>query len=114
MVKCLACLCRKGGRKPVPFATVVTDLTTCHNTWFHPLVDRCFVPTEYCKRSALKNGLSEEQITVHGLPIRPAFSTKIASKHSLRKKLGLDRHLPTVLLVGESPRATAECMHVQC
>ncbi|BDA40481.1 probable monogalactosyldiacylglycerol synthase, chloroplas [Coccomyxa sp. Obi] len=91
---------RKGGRKPVPFATVVTDLTTCHNTWFHPLVDRCFVPTEYCKRSALKNGLKEEQITVHGLPIRPAFSAKIASKHSLRKRLGLDRHLPTVLLVG--------------
>lgn len=92
--------CRKGGRNPVPFATVVTDLTTCHNTWFHPKVDRCFVPTNYCKRSALKNGLKEEQITVHGLPIRPAFSGKIASKHTLRKRLGLDRHLPTVLLVG--------------
>ena len=45
----------------MPFATVVTDLTTCHNTWFHPLVDRCFVPTLYCKRSAMKNGLKEEQ-----------------------------------------------------
>ena len=54
--------CRRGKRKPVPFATVVTDLTTCHNTWFHPLVDRCFVPTLYCKRSAMKNGLKEEQV----------------------------------------------------
>ena len=45
----------------MPFATVVTDLTTCHNTWFHPLVDRCFVPTLYCKRSAMRNGLKEEQ-----------------------------------------------------
>ncbi len=103
----------------MPFATVVTDLTTCHNTWFHPLVDCCFVPTEYCKRSALKNGLKEEQITVHGLPIRPAFSAKIASKHSLRKKLGLDRNLPAILLVGElpranaqSPRANAQCVYV--
>jgi hypothetical protein len=79
---------------------VVTDLTTCHNTWFHPLVDRCFVPTEYCRRSALKNGLKDRQVTVHGLPIRPAFSARIASKRVLRKRLGLDRHLPTVLLVG--------------
>ncbi|CAL5225228.1 g8016 [Coccomyxa viridis] len=91
---------RRGKRKPVPFATVVTDLTTCHNTWFHPLVDRCFVPTLYCKRSAMKNGLKEEQITVHGLPIRPAFSRNLASKQQLRKRLGLDQKLPIVLLVG--------------
>ena len=58
---CIHAACRRGKRKPVPFATVVTDLTTCHNTWFHPLVDRCFVPTLYCKRSAMKNGLKEEQ-----------------------------------------------------
>lgn len=61
VVKCIHAACRRGKRKPVPFATVVTDLTTCHNTWFHPLVDRCFVPTLYCKRSAMKNGLKEEQ-----------------------------------------------------
>lgn len=91
---------RRGKRKPVPFATVVTDLTTCHNTWFHPLVDRCFVPTLYCKRSAMRNGLKEEQITVHGLPIRPAFSQKLAPKHQLRRSLGLERDLPIVLLVG--------------
>ena len=66
-------VCRRGERKPVPFATVVTDLTTCHNTWFHPLVDRCFVPTQYCKRSAMKNGLKEEQARPHGLSSNSAL-----------------------------------------
>jgi hypothetical protein len=32
---------RNGMQPPTNFATVVTDLTTCHNTWFHPGVDRC-------------------------------------------------------------------------
>lgn len=34
---------------PVPLATVVTDFTTCHNTWFYKKVNKCFVPTEFCK-----------------------------------------------------------------
>ena len=38
---------------------------------------------------------------VHGLPIRPVFNTRLGPKYKLRKKLGLDRHLPAVLLVGE-------------
>ena len=40
------------GEAPAPFATVVTDLTTCHNTWFDPAVDACFVPTEECAARA--------------------------------------------------------------
>lgn len=39
------------------FATVVTDLTTCHNTWFYKNVDRCYVATEETKRQALSLGL---------------------------------------------------------
>lgn len=31
---------KAGMQPPTNFATVVTDLTTCHNTWFHPGVDR--------------------------------------------------------------------------
>lgn len=57
---------RSGLLQPVNFATVVTDFTTCHNTWFHPDVTKCFVPTEFCKSLALKNGLKESQIIMHG------------------------------------------------
>lgn len=37
---------------------------------------------------------------MHGLPIRPAFAETRAPQRVLRKRLGMDRHLPAVLLVG--------------
>jgi hypothetical protein len=40
---------RLGRVAPVPLATVVTDFTTCHNTWFYEKVNKCFVPTEFCR-----------------------------------------------------------------
>lgn len=92
--------CRAGLQRDIKFATVVTDLTTCHNTWFHKDVDRCFVATEEAKGRALKMGIGQHKVTVHGLPIRPSFSQKLASKHKLRQQLGLDLQKPAVLLVG--------------
>ena len=46
--------------------------------------------------------LQDHQITVHGLPIRPAFSQKLPAKRKLRRQLGMDLDKPAVLLVGES------------
>eukprot|EP00891_Asterochloris_glomerata_P005998 jgi/Astpho2/5998/fgenesh1_pm.00084_%23_5_t len=91
---------RAGVQKPTKFATVVTDLTTCHNTWFHPRVDQCFVATQEARRRAMRMGLKDHQITVHGLPIRPAFSQKLPAKRKLRRQLGMDLDKPAVLLVG--------------
>lgn len=78
---------RLGRARRTPFATVVTDFTTCHNTWFFKGVDKCFVPTEFCKQLGRRMGLSEEQLVLYGLPIRPIFSKKLPSKDTLRKKL---------------------------
>ena len=86
--------------QPPPFATVVTDLTTCHNTWFDPRVDACFVPTEECAERARRLGVPRERIVVHGLPIRPGFARPQPSKKFLRRKLGMDPEMPAVLLVG--------------
>eukprot|EP00240_Pyramimonas_obovata_P005578 CAMPEP_0118934208 /NCGR_PEP_ID=MMETSP1169-20130426/13697_1 /TAXON_ID=36882 /ORGANISM="Pyramimonas obovata, Strain CCMP722" /LENGTH=341 /DNA_ID=CAMNT_0006877085 /DNA_START=146 /DNA_END=1168 /DNA_ORIENTATION=- len=85
---------------PTPFATVVTDLTECHPTWFHSKVTACFVPTEVCKKQALSLGLKESQLVMHGLPIRPQFTVKLPPKEKLRAQLGMDTKAPTVLLVG--------------
>lgn len=52
----------EGKQRPINFATVVTDLTTCHNTWFHPGVSKCFVATNEAKQLALRNGLQESQV----------------------------------------------------
>lgn len=70
-----------------PFATVVTDFTTCHNTWFYPPVTRCFVPTEFCQDLAMSLGVAASKIILHGLPIRPIFSKRLPSKETLRHKL---------------------------
>ena len=49
--------CRAGVQRATQFATVVTDLTTCHNTWFHPQVNQCFVATREARRRAMMMGL---------------------------------------------------------
>lgn len=77
----------RSGVPPPPFATVVTDFTTCHNTWFAPKVTRCFVPTRFCRGLALGMGVAPEKVVVHGLPIRPVFSKRLPGKPALRKKL---------------------------
>jgi 1,2-diacylglycerol 3-beta-galactosyltransferase len=76
---------RAGMQPPTNFATVVTDLTTCHNTWFHPGVDRCYVATEASRQQALRLGLQPHQLRLFGLPIRPAFGRTFPAKAKLRK-----------------------------
>ena len=66
-LKVMRNLQRSGKMKKVPFATVVTDFTTCHSTWFHRKVDRCYVATEEAKELALTRGLKESQLVVYGL-----------------------------------------------
>jgi 1,2-diacylglycerol 3-beta-galactosyltransferase len=101
-LKVLKLLKSDNGRSSPAFATVVTDLTRCHSTWFHKGVDRCFVANGVVANQARERNLSDDQIICHGLPIRPAFSTvnAQANKLALRSKLGLDTHASTVMLIG--------------
>ncbi|CAI5531440.1 unnamed protein product [Closterium sp. Naga37s-1] len=84
----------------IPFITVVTDLTTCHPTWFSRQVSVCFCPTKEVAQQALKAGLQPSQIRVHGLPIRPAFAKPSGPQAGVRQSLGMDPELPAVLLIG--------------
>jgi 1,2-diacylglycerol 3-beta-galactosyltransferase len=86
--------------KRIPFATVVTDYTTCHATWFEKGVDKCFVPTVETKEFGERRGLTASQLVMHGLPIRPAFSKLNQSKAKLRQKLKIKKAPNTVLVVG--------------
>lgn len=89
-----------------PFCTVVTDLGSAHPTWFHPGVDKCFVPSDALNKFAQKRGLQPSQIVQHGLPIRRGFwvttnaKSAAVDKPSLRRQLGLDTDSPVVLVVG--------------
>ena len=55
-------------QRPIPFATVVTDLTTCHNVWFNPNVTRCFVATPEARKLALRMGLKDHQVQTVQMP----------------------------------------------
>uniref|UniRef100_A0A0D6R8K3 monogalactosyldiacylglycerol synthase n=1 Tax=Araucaria cunninghamii TaxID=56994 RepID=A0A0D6R8K3_ARACU len=90
----------KGLLKKILFTTVITDLSTCHPTWFHKLVTRCYCPTPEVARRASKAGLRPSQIRVYGLPVRPSFCKAIRPKDELRRDLGMDEDLPAVLLMG--------------
>ncbi|CAL9042957.1 probable monogalactosyldiacylglycerol synthase 3, chloroplastic [Musa acuminata AAA Group] len=87
-------------QKRVVFVTVITDLNTCHPTWFHTDVSRCYCPSEEVAQRASLDGLEPSQIRVFGLPIRPSFCRAVLVKAELRKELEMDPELPAVLLMG--------------
>ncbi|XP_010050105.2 monogalactosyldiacylglycerol synthase 2, chloroplastic [Eucalyptus grandis] len=90
----------QGLQKKVIFVTVITDLNSCHPTWFHPGVNRCYCPSQAVAKRASEDGLENSQIRVFGLPIRPSFARAVLSKDDLREELGMDPELPAVLLMG--------------
>jgi 1,2-diacylglycerol 3-beta-galactosyltransferase len=84
----------------IPFLTVVTDLISVHHSWYAPGADGYIVPTEQARRVYLKRGMDASKIHVLGMPIDPKFTLPLPGKEELRRKLGLNCHLPTILLVG--------------
>ncbi|KAK4277264.1 hypothetical protein QN277_015282 [Acacia crassicarpa] len=90
----------KGLLKKIVFTTVVTDLSTCHPTWFHKLVTRCYCPSTEVAKRAQRAGLQPSQIKIYGLPVRPSFVKAVRPKDELRRELGMDEDLPAVLLMG--------------
>lgn len=86
----------------VPFVTVVTDLETCTNLWFHPSVTRVLAPSETVVDHALQLGLRQAQVLrVGSLLVRPSFAeVRDLPQQQLRQELGLDPDRRTVLFMG--------------
>lgn len=87
-------------RIKVPFLTVVTDLISVHHAWYAPGADDYIVPTEQARCLYERRGLDTDKVHVLGMPIDPKFTLPLPGKEELRRKLGLNPCLPTVLLVG--------------
>ncbi len=89
------------GKAPrVPFATVMTDLTTFHPSWLEPRVDVLTVPTREAYERAVALGFPEEKIRVLGLPVRRAFRHLPQDRRAVRRELDLQPDRPVVLLTG--------------
>jgi 1,2-diacylglycerol 3-beta-galactosyltransferase len=84
----------------VPLVTVMTDLVTPHLGWAAPTVDTCIAPTEPASVFCRRQGLAAERVPLIGLPIDIRFYQSRATRSHVCRQLGLDPHLPIVLLGG--------------
>lgn len=83
---------------PFNLIAVLTDFAP-HAYWLNPGVDYYIVPSEDAKNRFSQAGVSEDSIKVFGIPIRTKFADR-QTKNEVCLKLGLDAHVPTVLIMG--------------
>ena len=95
-----ACLKRKKDTN-IPLVAIVTDFVA-HAYWANPEVDLFIVPTERTKVDLMQRSIPERRIKILGLPIEQHFedSLTLAEKRDVRTKVGLDKNLPTLLVMG--------------
>lgn len=79
--------------------TVVTDLGNVHRAWFSTHDDIIAVPSLIVRDKAIKCGIDARKIVHTGLPINTAFATPRQPQALLRRELGWDASLPTLLLL---------------
>ena len=82
----------------VPLIAVVTDFDV-HPYWFNKHIDRFIVPTDEIKKEFISQGIPADKIYAFGIPIHPNFS-KRRNKAALKKRVGLIRDLPVILIMG--------------
>jgi 1,2-diacylglycerol 3-beta-galactosyltransferase len=87
-------------RSYTPLITVVTDLVSVHRIWFNKNVDTCLVPTQYARDLALAYGLAESKVQITGIPVHPDIVRKKHTKAEIRRQLGWDPDMLTILAVG--------------
>ncbi len=84
----------------MPYFTVVTDFADVHALWFSKDPDAYFLASDWVSVRALENDIPAEKLIVTGIPVDPIYAEPLESKAGLRKKLKLDPHLCTLLIVG--------------
>ncbi len=87
-------------RYRVPLYTVITDLSTVHRMWFHRKADGCLVPNSLVADLATSYGVNPEKVSITGIPVHPNVVREARSKNEIRRELGWEQDIPTVLAVG--------------
>ncbi|MGE5224935.1 MAG: MGDG synthase family glycosyltransferase [Omnitrophica WOR_2 bacterium] len=96
----------------IPLFSVVTDLENVHKMWLRPGPDRIFVASQAARAEALARGLPGEQVIATGVPVNPSFGDAAKSRQELRRELGWQAQLTTLLAVG-SRRVETMLAHLQ-
>lgn len=94
----LAALGKREGWFNAPILAVQTDLES-EPPWVQREIDIYCVATEQSRSQFIEWGISPNRIVVCGIPIDPAFALPF-DRRELFRALGLDLHLPVVLVMG--------------
>ena len=86
-------------RMNIPFLSVITDLAEVHSLWFQPGPDKYFVASDDVRSQALLHGIPPAKIIVTGLPVDHRIANEKRSKAEIRRSLGWDPELTTILAV---------------
>jgi len=87
----------------VPRVTVITDWIDFHKAWTDLTADCIVCPSDAAVELCRRRGVPADRLVKAGLPIHPRFQDAIgqfSDKRSMRLKLRLRPHAPTVLLAG--------------
>jgi 1,2-diacylglycerol 3-beta-galactosyltransferase len=87
----------------VPRAIVITDWINFHQAWTDLKADCIICPSQAAYDLCRKRGVPADRLLLAGLPIHPRFADTIrqfSDKPSMRLRLKLRPHAPTVLLAG--------------
>ena len=87
----------------VPRVTVITDWVDFHQAWTDLQADCIICPSDAAYALCRRRGVPADRLVTAGLPIHPRFQDAIrgfTDKRSMRLKLRLRPHAPTVLLAG--------------
>lgn len=86
----------------VPFATIVTDLTTATPVWYNPDVALLSASCDEVAAAAARAGVPAERVRVLGLPIGERFAQPVQDRAELRRALGVaDEPVVLVMSGGE-------------
>lgn len=77
---------------------VLTDFAP-HAYWLNKGIDYYIVPSDDARKRFHQHGIPSDAIKVFGIPIRMKFADKV-TKQEAGRKLGLDPHVPTILVMG--------------
>lgn len=84
----------------IPIISILTDYTI-HSTWIQNEIDSYIVGDEFVKQLLIEEGISENKIYPHGIPIEKSFVNINKTKDDIRREFNLDNKF-TVLLMGGS------------
>lgn len=88
---------RRKGKLTAPVYTILTDYDI-HSMWIQDGVDGYFVASPEMEHALREKGVGDAAIEVTGIPILPEFAQKYPSRGEMRRRLGLNPDLRTVLV----------------